>query len=108
MSWINLSIESEVAADEAYVGARQAAFEGRDHTEALKKLDAALHELRTIEMMVRFLAPILGCEPKDVWETLNIIDKRRENPWRAMYEAEECRNPFIKVAATGNDPSILS
>jgi hypothetical protein len=83
MSWANWSIETEAVIDGYYQKAREAALEGRDHTEALKKLDKTLHELRTIEEMVRFLAPILGCEPKDVWEQLDMIDVRGRTICRA-------------------------
>jgi len=42
-----------------------------DHSAALRKLDAALHELRTVEDQARFLAGLFRCEVKDVWETVH-------------------------------------
>jgi hypothetical protein len=73
MSWENRALEAEADCQCYLQEAKIAAIAGQDHSEALRKLDAALHELRSIEDQARFLANLFGCELNDVWETIHRV-----------------------------------
>jgi hypothetical protein len=79
MSWVNRANETTGACQCFFHEALDAAIAGHDHGEALRKLDMALHELRTVEDQARFLANLFGCEVKDVWEVIHFAARHQEN-----------------------------
>ena len=77
MSWLNRANETAGVCQSYLEEAMRAAIDGHDHSEALRKLDASLHELRAVEDQARFLAGLFHCEVKDVWEVIHFAARDR-------------------------------